>query len=51
MESYSRYPTGVKGKYINYYTALEKSPNPPNPSVSKIMEDQFRINFDLEVTK
>ena len=34
----------------DYYTALEESPCPPNPSVGTIKADQTRINFDLDVT-
>jgi len=33
----------------DYYTALVKSPCPPNPSVGTIKADQGRIRFDLEV--
>ena len=51
MKSYEGYQLagGLKGK--DYYTMLEDSPNPPNPSVGTIKADQTRINFDLEVTE
>ena len=50
MDSYAEYPSGVNGKTKDYYTALEESPNPPNPSVGTIKADQTRIHFDLDVT-
>ena len=51
MKTYEGYmmENGMKGK--DYYTMLEDSPNPPNPSVGTIKADQTRINFDLEVTE
>lgn len=35
----------------DYYTALEESPCPPNPSIGTIKADQTRIAFDLEYTE
>ena len=51
MKTYVGYSgmEGSSGKK-DYYTALEDSPCPPNPSVGTIKADQSRINFDLEVT-
>ena len=39
MESYDKYSSSVFGKVKDYYTALEESPNPPNPSVATIKAD------------
>jgi len=51
MKSYEGYPSENGSKDKDYYTMLEESPNPPNPSVGTIKADQTRINFDLEVTE
>ena len=48
MKTYDGYVTGNDTK--NYYSILEESPIPPNPSVGTIKADQTRISFDLEVT-
>ena len=51
MKTYEGYPTSKNSSSKkDYYTALEESPCPPNPSVGTIKADQSRINFDLEVT-
>ena len=51
MKTYEGYPTSKNSSSKkDYYTALEESPCPPNPSVGTIKADQSRINFDLDVT-
>ena len=52
LKTYTGYQVGQGSSNTkDYYTALEDSPNPPNPSVGTIKADQSRINFDLEVTE
>ena len=51
MKSYEDYPGENGSKARDYYTMLEDSPNPPNPSAGTIKANQYRINFDLEVVE
>lgn len=50
QQTYEDYKDGASERRLDYYSALERSPCPPNPSVGTIKADQPRMNFDTDVT-